>query len=96
MSLCCFSSITTERGPLMMSTPLRTQTQPDTVNTYIDNKHNKKQEPTDINVLKLRVLTDIFTIFKIQKDEINIVLKIVTAMQMSKAGSILHFTAQSV
>jgi hypothetical protein len=66
------------------------------VNTYTGNIHNKKQEPTDINVLKLRVLTDIFTIFKIQNDEINIVLKTVTEMQMSKAGYILHFTAQSV
>jgi len=65
------------------------------VNTYTDNIRNKKQEPTDSNVLKLKVLTDMFTIFKIQ-NEINIVLNIVTAMQISKAGHILHFTAHSM
>ena len=41
---------------------------------------NEEQEPTDINVLQLRVLTDIFKIFKIQKDEIRIVLIIGTAL----------------
>jgi len=28
--------------------------------------------PTDINVLQLRILTKIFKIFKIQKDEVHI------------------------
>ena len=46
------------------------------MNTYIDNIHSKKQGPTDINVLKLRVLTNIFKITKIQ-DDIHIVLKVV-------------------
>ena len=60
--------------------PLWTQTQLDTVNTYIANIHNKRQEPTDINMLQLRILPDIFKIFKIQKDEVHIVLNIVTAL----------------
>jgi len=42
------------------------------------------------------ILFSIFKIFKTQKDEINIVLKIVTAMQISKAEYILHFTSQSM
>jgi len=47
---------------------------------YIANIHNKRQEPTDINVLQLRILTNIFKILKIQKDEIHIVLNIVTSL----------------
>ena len=39
-------------GPLKSSTPLRTQTQLDTVNTYIANIHHRKQQPEDVNVLK--------------------------------------------
>jgi response regulator of citrate/malate metabolism len=81
-------------GVLSSSTALRTQTQLDTVNTYFANTHNEKQEPTDINVLQLRALTNIFKIFKIQKDKINIVLNIVTTMKISKAGYILHFMPQ--
>jgi len=46
------------------------------VNTYIDNIHSKKQEPTDITVLKLRALANIFKITKIQHD-IHIVLNVV-------------------
>ena len=64
----------------MYLSPLRTQTQQDTVNTYIVNIHNKRQEPTDINVLQSRILTNIFKVFNIQKDEIHIVLNIATAL----------------
>ena len=56
------------------------QTQLDTVNTCFANTHSEKQGPTDINVIQLRVLTNIFKMFKIQKDEINIGLNIVTAL----------------
>jgi len=41
----------TEQGPLKISTQLWTQTQLGTVNTNIANIRNKKQAPTDINVL---------------------------------------------
>ena len=59
--------------PLNISTPLWTQTQLDTLNTHISNTHNKQQQPTDIiKVLQLKILTDIFKIFKTQKDQINI------------------------
>ena len=64
--------------PLKISTPLRTQTQLDTVKAYSANVRNKKQETTNINVLKLRILTNNFENFKMQKDEI--VLNIVTAL----------------
>jgi len=57
---------------------------------------HKKQEPTDINVLQWRVLTNILKIFKVQKDEINIGLNVVTALQTSKQGYILHFIARPV
>jgi len=50
------------------------------VNTYTANTHNKKQEPTQINMLKLRILFNILKIFKIQKDEIHAVLNTVTAL----------------
>jgi len=46
--------------PLKISTPLRTQTQLDTVNIYIANISSKKHDSTDTNVLKLRILTNIF------------------------------------
>jgi hypothetical protein len=42
--------------------------------------HNKRKKATNINVLQLWILTNIFKIFKIQKDEIHIVLNIVTAL----------------
>ena len=45
------------------STPLRTQTQLDIYTAII---RNKKQQPTIINVLQLRILTNIFNIFKTQ------------------------------
>jgi len=66
-------------GPLKICTPFQTQTQLDTVNTYIANILNEEQEPTDINVLQLRILTDVMKIFKIHKDEIHIFLNIGTA-----------------
>jgi len=50
----------------------------DTVNTYNANIHNKQQEPTDINVLQLRILTNISNIFEIQ-DKIQMVLNTLTA-----------------
>jgi hypothetical protein len=53
-----------------------------------------EQEPTDINVLQVWVLTNIFKILKIKKDEIHIVLNIITALQIKKTGYILHFVAQ--
>jgi len=51
-----------EQSPLKISTLLQTQTQLDTVNTYISNIHNIKQAPRDINELQLRIVTDIFKI----------------------------------
>jgi len=33
------------------------------VKTYTTNIHNKQQEPTDINVSQLRILTNVFKIF---------------------------------
>jgi hypothetical protein len=54
------------------------------VNTYSANLHNNKQEPRDVNVMQLRILTDIFRIFMVQKGEIKIVLKIVRAMQIKR------------
>ena len=39
---------------------------------YIANVHNKKRAPTDINVLQLRILTDIIKVIEIQ-NEIHIV-----------------------
>jgi hypothetical protein len=42
---------------------LRTQTQLDTMHTYIANIHNEQQEQTDINVPQVRVLTNILKIF---------------------------------
>ena len=45
--------------------------------TYIANVHNKRQGPADINVLQLRILTNIF---KIQKVEIHTFLNTVTAL----------------
>jgi hypothetical protein len=50
------------------------------VPTYIANTHNKRQEPTEINVLQLNILINILKIFNIQNDEIHIVLHIVTAL----------------
>jgi hypothetical protein len=51
------------------------------LHTYIYHQlHDKGKDPTDINVLHLRILTNIFKICKIQNDEINIVLNIVTAV----------------
>jgi len=55
------------------------QTQLDTVNTCIANIHNKQLEPTDINVLHVMILTNIFKIFKIQ-DKIRRALNTVTAV----------------
>jgi len=51
-----------------------------TYNKYVANIHNKQQEPSDINVLPLRILTNIFKTFKTQKNKIHIVLNIVTAL----------------
>jgi len=66
------------RAPVVIvkiSTPLRTQTQLDTVNIYTANMGNKKQEPTDIKLLKLRILTNIFLKnFKIKKNEIYMLI----------------------
>ena len=45
----------------------------------------KKQEPTEINMLKLSILFNIFKIFKIQKDEIHAVLNIVTALNLNNS-----------
>jgi len=59
--------------------------------THVANIYNKEQEPTDINVLQLWILKNTFKIFKIQKDEIRIVLNIVTALQIKKKQDILHF-----
>ena len=50
------------------------------VNTHIANVHYKKEKPTEINVLKLRILFNIFKIFKIKKNETHIVLNIVTTL----------------
>ena len=55
------------------------QTQLDAVNTCIANIHNKQLEPTDINVLHVMILTNIFKIFKIQ-DKIRRALNTVTAV----------------
>lgn len=65
------------------------------MNTYIDNIHSKKQEPTDITVLKLRALANIFKITKIQHD-IHIVLNVVKNVNLKKTGYISHFTAQTM
>jgi hypothetical protein len=50
------------------------------LNHYATPGPNKKQKPTDINVLQFRILTNNFKIFNIQKDEIHIVLNIATAL----------------
>jgi len=85
-----------EWGPLKISTPVQTQTQINTVNTYVANIHNKLQEPTDTNVPYLRILMNIFKIIKIHKDEIHIVSSYsVTALQIKrKTRYIVYFTAQ--
>ena len=54
------------RGPLKIFTTTRTGTQLDTVNIYIAKIRNKSQEPTDIHVLQLRILTNIVKILKTQ------------------------------
>jgi hypothetical protein len=41
-----------ELDPLKISTPLRTQTQLDTMSTYIDNMYKLKEEPSYISVLQ--------------------------------------------
>ena len=46
---------------------------------------------TDINLLQLRILTDIFKISKIPKDEIHIVLNIVTDCEFKKNRVYLTF-----
>ena len=61
------------------------------MNTYIDNTHSKKQGPTDINVLKLRVLTNTFKITKIQ-DDIHIVLNVVKNVNLKNR---IYFTFYS-
>jgi hypothetical protein len=48
--------------------------------THIANIHNKEQKPKDINVPQFIFVTNICKIFKIQKDEIHIVLITVTAL----------------
>jgi hypothetical protein len=55
---------------------------------YIANVRNKQQKPTDI-VLQLRIVIDSLKIFKTQKDEIQIVLNIVTALEILKKQGIL-------
>ena len=50
------------------------------LNHYANPGPNKRQEPTDINVLQLMILTNIFKILHIQKDKIHTVLNIVTAL----------------
>ena len=47
------------------------------MNTYIANIFTERQEPAVINVLQVRILTNIFKMFKKQKGEIQIVLNIV-------------------
>jgi len=49
-----------------------------TLNTHIVNINNKGQEPTDFNVLQLRILTKLFKIFKTWKDEMHTALNILT------------------
>ena len=64
------------------SQDLYTTTDPNTSgnNEHMYCQHTQKQEPTYINVLQLRILTNIFKMFNIQKDEIHIVVNIVTAL----------------
>jgi len=51
----------TEQGHFKVSTTLRSKTQLDTASTCIANIYNKQLETTDwINVLQLRILTNIF------------------------------------
>ena len=45
---------------------------------------------TDITVLQLRILTNMLKLFKKQKDEIHIVLNIVTALYIKKKQCILY------
>jgi hypothetical protein len=61
---------------------LHTITDPNTadiLNMNIAKIHNKYQQPTDIKVLQLGIVTDSLRGFKIQNDEIRIVLNIVRA-----------------
>jgi len=41
----------------------------------------------------LRISTNTFKIFKIEKDEICMVLNIITALQIKQKGYIIHFIA---
>jgi hypothetical protein len=71
--------MTTDTGS---SHGLHTSTDPytaDILNMYIAKIHNKYRQPTDINVLQLGIVTDSLEVFKLQKEEIRIMLNIVTA-----------------
>jgi hypothetical protein len=58
---------------------------------YIANICTERQEPTVINVLQFWILTNIFKVFKKQKDEIHIVLNIVNSMVNLKQRAYFTF-----